>query len=72
MPKLIHLYPIPGVSIPGVPAIEQDATAEQWADYQRYQPPAFTTDPPHPPPIAAVLPTQTSTEEVGVLDSTEA
>ena len=72
MPKLIHLYPIPGVSIPGVPAIEQDATAEQWADYQRYQPPAFTTDPPHPPPIAAAPDEPTEAPEGASSDSTEA
>lgn len=51
MPKdkaLVRLFPVPGNTIPGVPAIEQDVTPEQAAELLAYQPPAFTTDPPKP------------------------
>lgn len=47
MPKpLVRLYPVPGVSAHPWPAAEFDATPEQWAELQTYQPPPFTDKPP--------------------------
>lgn len=45
MTKLVHIVPIEGVSIPGIPSIEQDVTTTQWHELQKYVPPAFTAAP---------------------------
>ncbi len=48
MSKTVRIYPVPGVSIMGVPAIEQDVTEAEAKRLLAYQPPAFTTERPKP------------------------
>lgn len=45
-PKTVHLYPVPGASIPGVPSEECDVPEDVAADLLAYIPAAFTTEPP--------------------------
>ena len=59
MPKdTIHLWPVEGVSLWPWPAVEFDATPDQWADLKRYVPPPFTDKPPKavPAPEAPASP----------------
>jgi hypothetical protein len=44
-PKTVHIYPIEGVFIGGVPAIEQDVTEAEAKRLLEYKPPAFVIDP---------------------------
>lgn len=46
MSKTVHLWPVPGVFIPGEPATERDEPPDKAAELLGYSPPAFTTDPP--------------------------
>ena len=49
MAKTVHLYPVLGAFIPGVPAVECDVSPERAAELLAWYPPAFTTDPPDAP-----------------------
>ena len=41
----LRIYPIEGVLIDGVRAVEQDVTEADWLRINEYQPPAFVHDP---------------------------
>ena len=43
--RLVHIIPIEGVYIPGVPHREQDVTEAEWLEISRYKPPAFVRRP---------------------------
>ena len=43
--KLVHIIPVPGVHIPGEPAVEQDVTEAEWQRLDAYTPAAFTRNP---------------------------
>lgn len=43
--ELFHIYPVEGVTIPGVPAREQDVTESEWLRLNEFKPPAFVLDP---------------------------
>jgi len=44
-PKMIHIYPVDGVYIPGRKHVEQDVTEAEWLVIREFQPPAFVCDP---------------------------
>jgi hypothetical protein len=44
--KTVRLYPVPGVSLHPWPAVEFDATPDEWAELREYLPPPFTDKPP--------------------------
>ena len=40
--KLVHIIPVPGVHIVGVPAKEQGVSEAEWQRLSEFKPPAFT------------------------------
>lgn len=48
-PKTVRLYPVEGVSIPGVPSQECEVTEAEAAELLAYIPAAFTVEPPKAP-----------------------
>jgi len=44
-PRLVRLHPVEGVSLYPWPAVEFDATPEQWEELSRHVPCPFTVDP---------------------------
>jgi hypothetical protein len=51
--RTVRLYPVEGVSLYPYPAVEWDATVEQWAELRTYSPCPFTDQPPAVPAAPA-------------------